>query len=77
MGKQPLRNQGVSGSIGPRQALLAAYDRQCIGETTQSHATQSQKSLHDFWQAETREEVYKAFDDCIERFSPKYPGAVI
>jgi putative transposase len=34
------------------------------------------EALHDIWQAETREEAYKAFDDCIERFSPKYPGAM-
>ena len=34
------------------------------------------EALHDIWQAEIRKEVYKAFDDCIERFSPKYPGAM-
>jgi len=34
------------------------------------------EALHNIWQAETRKEAYKAFDDCIERFSPKYPGAM-
>jgi len=29
--------------------------------------------LHNIWQAETREKAYEAFDNCIERFSPKYP----
>lgn len=26
------------------------------------------EALHNIWQAETRKEAYKAFDDCIERF---------
>lgn len=34
------------------------------------------EALHNIWQAETREKVYKAFDNCIERFSPKYPKAM-
>ena len=34
------------------------------------------EALHDIWQAETREEAYKAFEHCIERFNPKYPGAM-
>ena len=34
------------------------------------------EALHNIWQAETRQEAYKAFDDCIERFSQKYPGAM-
>ena len=34
------------------------------------------EALHNIWQAETRKEAYKAFDDCIERFRPKYPGAM-
>ena len=33
-------------------------------------------ALHNIWQAETREDAYKAFDNCIERFSPKYPKAM-
>ena len=32
--------------------------------------------LHNIWQAETREEAYKAFDHCLERFTPKYPRAM-
>jgi transposase-like protein len=34
------------------------------------------EALHNIWQAETREEAYKAFDHCIERFEPKYPKAM-
>ena len=34
------------------------------------------ESLHNSWQAETREEAYKAFDNCIERFNPTYPRAM-
>ena len=34
------------------------------------------ESLHNIWQAETRKEAYKAFDNCIERFNPKYPRAM-
>ena len=34
------------------------------------------EALHAIWQAETREEAYKAFDHCIERFEPKYPKAM-
>jgi putative transposase len=33
-------------------------------------------ALHNICQAETREDAYKAFDNCIERFSPKYPKAM-
>jgi putative transposase len=29
------------------------------------------EALHNIWQAETRENAYQAFDNCIERFSPK------
>ena len=34
------------------------------------------EALHNIWQAETREKAYAAFDNCIERFSPKYPKAM-
>lgn len=34
------------------------------------------EALHNIWQAETREKAYKAFDHCVERFSPKYPKAM-
>jgi len=34
------------------------------------------EALHNIWQAETREKAYTAFDNCIERFSPKYPKAM-
>jgi putative transposase len=34
------------------------------------------EALHAIWQAETREQAYKAFDHCIERFEPKYPKAM-
>ena len=34
------------------------------------------EALHNIWQAETRDEAYKAFDYCIERFSTKYPKAM-
>jgi len=33
------------------------------------------EALHNIWQAETREKAHAAFDNCIERFSPKYPKA--
>lgn len=36
----------------------------------------AKQALHDIWQAETRDEAYKAFDHCIERFSAKYPKAM-
>ncbi|MBA2657992.1 MAG: IS256 family transposase [Nitrosospira sp.] len=34
------------------------------------------EALHNIWQAETREEAYKAFGHCIERFGSKYPKAM-
>lgn len=34
------------------------------------------EALHNIWQAETRKKAYQAFDNCIERFSPKYPKAM-
>lgn len=34
------------------------------------------EALHNIWQAETREKAYEAFDNCIERFTPKYPKAM-
>ncbi len=34
------------------------------------------EALHNIWQAETRESAHQAFDNCIERFSPKYPKAM-
>ncbi len=34
------------------------------------------EALHNIWQAETREKAHDAFDNCIERFSPKYPKAM-
>jgi transposase-like protein len=34
------------------------------------------EALHNIWQAETREDAYKAFDNCIERFEAKYPKAM-
>ena len=34
------------------------------------------EALHNIWQAETREKAYSAFDNCIKRFSPKYPKAM-
>ena len=33
-------------------------------------------ALHDIWQAETREEAYKAFDHTVKRFKAKYPKAM-
>ena len=38
--------------------------------------TKVKEVLHNIWQAETREKAYEAFDNCIERFSPKYPKAM-
>jgi len=32
-------------------------------------------SLHQIWQAETRENAYRAFDDFIEKYEAKYPKA--
>lgn len=34
------------------------------------------EALHDIWQAETREDAYKAFDLTLTRFEAKYPGAM-
>lgn len=34
------------------------------------------EALHNIWQAETRKNAYQAFDNCIERFAPKYPKAM-
>lgn len=34
------------------------------------------EALHDIWQAETREQAYQAFDDCLDRFQAKYPKAM-
>ena len=34
------------------------------------------EALHDIWQAETREQAYQAFDNCIQRFEAKYPKAM-
>lgn len=34
------------------------------------------EALHDIWQAETREDAYKAFDSCIRRFEAKYARAM-
>jgi len=34
------------------------------------------EALHNIWQAETREDAYKAFDNCLERFGAKYPKAM-
>ena len=34
------------------------------------------EALHDIWQAETREDAYKAFDLTVTRFEAKYPGAM-
>ncbi|MFI3136421.1 MAG: IS256 family transposase [Methylococcaceae bacterium] len=33
-------------------------------------------ALHNIWQAESREDAHQAFDNCIERFTPKYPKAM-
>jgi len=34
------------------------------------------EALHDIWQAETRDDAYKAFDNTLKRFEAKYPGAM-
>lgn len=34
------------------------------------------EALHNIWQAETRDEANRAFDNCIERFTGKYPKAM-
>ena len=34
------------------------------------------EALHDIWQAETRNDAYKAFDNTLRRFEAKYPGAM-
>lgn len=33
-------------------------------------------ALHNIWQAETREEAYKAFEHTVKRFKAKYPKAM-
>ena len=37
---------------------------------------QAKEAPHNIWQAEIVEKAYKAFDNCIEHFSPKYPKAM-
>ena len=32
--------------------------------------------MHDIWQAETRDNAFKAFDKAVKRFESKYPGAM-
>lgn len=34
------------------------------------------EALYAIWQAESREQAYQAFDNCIQRFEPKYPKAM-
>jgi putative transposase len=34
------------------------------------------EALHDIWMASTRAQAHKAFDNTIERYSPKYPQAM-
>lgn len=34
------------------------------------------EALHEIWQAETQDKANKAFDNCLERFTAKYPKAM-
>lgn len=34
------------------------------------------EALHDIWQAETRDNAFKAFDKTVKRFESKYLGAM-
>lgn len=46
----------------------------CLPKSLQSKAKQS---LHDIWQANTREDAEKAFDLFLETYEPKYPKAAL
>ncbi len=46
----------------------------CLPKSSQPKAKQS---LHNIWQAETREDAQKAFDLFIEIYEPKYPKAAL
>lgn len=46
----------------------------CLPKSSQPKAKQS---LHDIWQANTREDAEKAFDLFIRTYEPKYPKATL
>lgn len=55
-----------------QQEILNCY----LESMTNSMQPKVKEALHDIWLAETREKAYAAFDNCIERFSPKYLKAM-
>lgn len=65
-----------------RKELLALSDGYRESEASWTEVLMDLKqrglkeALHNIWQAETREKANAAFDNCIERFSPKYPKAM-
>ena len=46
----------------------------CLPKASQAKAKQA---LHDIWQAETRTDAEKAFDDFVKRYEAKYPKATL
>ena len=47
-----------------------------LNKLPKSVQSKVKEDLHSIWMAETRESAYKAFDDTIERYEAKYPGAM-
>lgn len=47
-----------------------------LNKLPKSIQSKVKEDLHNIWMAETREAAYKAFDETVERYSAKYPGAM-
>ena len=47
-----------------------------LNKMPKSVQPRAKSALHQIWQAETREEAYKAFDAFIDKYQAKHPGAV-
>lgn len=47
-----------------------------LNKLPKSVQSKVKSDLHDIWQAETREQAYKAFDNTVKRFGIKYPKAM-
>lgn len=46
-----------------------------LNKLPKSVQPRAKASLHEIWQAETREDAHQAFDNFIEKYEPKYPKA--
>ena len=47
-----------------------------LNKLPKSVQSKVKEDLHNIWMAETRESAYKAFEDTVERYEAKYPGAM-